>query len=233
MAGPAELTQRPVQLRGSALAAACLRLAGWQLDFDGLPARQGVIAVYPHTSNWDFVLGLFAKWAIGIPVTFWGKDSLFRVPLFGRWLRWLGGVPVDRSSAHGTVGDMIERMRRARDEDRFLWLALAPEGTRSLTPGWRSGFYQVAVGAGVPVALAHFDFGRRRVGLGAFFALGGDPAADLAAIAARLHGVKGCRPELASPIQLRNQGTGLPGGVPAAAVTHHPAARPPPPEGRA
>ena len=93
-----------MQLRGSALARAVLRLAGWRVAFDGLPARQGVVIVYPHTSNWDFVIGVLAKWGIGIPVAFWGKDSLFRVPLFGRWLRWLGGMPVDRGAPQGAVG---------------------------------------------------------------------------------------------------------------------------------
>jgi len=199
---PREIPERPVALRGSALARALLRLAGWQLLFDGLPARQGVAVVYPHTSNWDFPLGVLAKWAIGIPVVFWGKDSLFRVPLLGRWMRWIGGVPVDRSAPGGIVGDMVRRMRAARARDEFLWLALAPEGTRSLTPGWRSGFYRVAVDAGVPLALVALDFGRRRVGILACLQLGGDEAADLAEIARRYAGVQGYRPALAAPIRI-------------------------------
>ena len=81
-----------MQLHGSSVARALLRLAGWRLRFDGLPGKQGVLIVYPHTSNWDFPLGLLVKWAVGIQITFWGKDSLFRVPVFGAWLRWLGGV---------------------------------------------------------------------------------------------------------------------------------------------
>jgi 1-acyl-sn-glycerol-3-phosphate acyltransferase len=201
-AAPTEIAERPVQLRGSRIARALLRLSGWQLDFDGLPARQGVAIVVPHTSNWDFVFGILAKWGIGIPVTFWGKDSLFRVPLFGRWLRWVGGVPVDRASPRGTVGDMIDRMRRARERGDFLWLALAPEGTRSRVQGWRSGFYRVALGAAVPLALVHLDYARRRVGIGAFLRLCGDEAADIAAIAAYFAGVTGARPELAAPIRI-------------------------------
>ncbi|HET9978791.1 MAG TPA: 1-acyl-sn-glycerol-3-phosphate acyltransferase [Burkholderiaceae bacterium] len=200
--GPQLLAQRPVQLRGSPLARACLRLGGWHLDFDGLPARQGVIAVYPHTSNWDFVVGILAKWAMGIPVTFWAKDSLFRVPLLGRWLSWLGGVPVDRSAPGGLVGDMVQRMRAARDEGRFLWLVVAPEGTRSRGLGWRSGFYRVAVGADVPVGLAHLDFGRRRVGVTAYFRFGGDRVRDMQAAAHHLAAVRGLRHDLASPVQL-------------------------------
>lgn len=201
LAAPVELSERPVQLRGSAIARALLRLAGWTICFDGLPAKQGVAVVYPHTSNWDFVVGILAKWGIGIPVTFWGKDSLFRVPLFGRWMRWIGGVPVDRDSANGIVGQMARALQAARGEGRFLWLALAPEGTRTLSEGWRSGFYHVALQARVPVGLVFLDFGRREVGFERFLMLSGDLAADIAEVARSFAGRDGCRPQLAAPIR--------------------------------
>jgi 1-acyl-sn-glycerol-3-phosphate acyltransferase len=193
-----------VQLHGSALAQRVMGCAGWRMRFEGLPARQGVVIVYPHTSNWDFVVGILAKWAIGIPVTFWGKDSLFRIPLFGAWLRRLGGVPVDRSAPQGAVSAMVQHLQRAREQDRFLWLALAPEGTRRPTDGLRSGFYHVAVQADVPLGLAGFDFVRREVSLLDFLHLSGDARSDLAAIAARLGHHRGRRPEWASPIRLRD-----------------------------
>jgi 1-acyl-sn-glycerol-3-phosphate acyltransferase len=196
------LQERPVQFQGSRLALWCLRRAGWQLDFDGLPARQGVIAVYPHTSNWDFIVGIFAKWAMGLSVTIWGKDSLFRIPLFGPWLRWMGGVPVNRSAPGGIVADMARQLRQARERDEFMWLVVAPEGTRAHGPGWRSGFYRVAVSAQVPLALAHLDFGRRRVGVHSCLQLSGDPDLDFAEIEKRLGSVRGCRPEQAAPIKL-------------------------------
>ena len=196
------LAERPVQLRGSALARALMRLAGWRVAFDGLPARQGVVIVYPHTSNWDFVIGVFAKWAMGIPVAFWGKDSLFRLPLFGRWLRWIGGVPVDRHNPRGAVTAMVERMADARGRDAFLWLALSPEGTRSYRDSWRSGFYQVALQAGVPLGLAYFDYRERCIGLDSFITLSGDAERDMAAIAARLAHRCGRKPELAAPVRL-------------------------------
>lgn len=191
-----------MRLRGSRLARALLRVGGWRLQFDGLPARQGVAVVYPHTSNWDFVVGVLAKWGIGIPVVFWAKDTLFRVPLLGLWLHWLGGVPVDRRAPGGVVGDMVRRMRQARERDAFLWLALAPEGTRSLGAGWRSGFYRVVVDAGVPLLLVHLDFARRDVGVRGCLRLGGDVNADMAAIAQMYAGVRGCHQALASPIRL-------------------------------
>ena len=199
---PLPATGSAVPLRGSRTARALLRLLGWRLDFAGLPARQGVIVAYPHTSNWDFVLGMLAKWAIGVPLTFWGKHSLFRVPLFGAWLRWLGGVPVNRAAPGGIVGDMTRRMREAVADDRTLWLALAPEGSRKLGHGWRSGFYRVAVGADVPLGLAYLDFAHRRVGVTTFLRLSGDEGVDMAAIAGHYAGVGGCRPAQANPIRL-------------------------------
>jgi 1-acyl-sn-glycerol-3-phosphate acyltransferase len=195
-------SERPVQLRGSAIARMLLRLAGWRVDFDGLPAKQGGAIVYPHTSNWDFVIGMLAKSAIGIPVVFWGKDQLFRVPLFGAWLRWLGGVPVDRASLHGFVGQMARELVAARAEGRFLWLALSHEGTRRRTDGWRSGFYHVALETGVPVALAYFDYRERVVGIEHFMMMSGDAQADMADIGRYLAHRCGRCPELAAPIRL-------------------------------
>jgi 1-acyl-sn-glycerol-3-phosphate acyltransferase len=202
MTGVVELPDRSVQLRGSAVARALLGAFGWHVKFDGLPSRQGVVIIYPHTSNWDFVIGLVAKWAIGFPVTFWGKDSLFKIPLFGRWMRWVGGVPVDRSSARGAVGDMVERIKAARERDAFLWLALSPEGTRSYRDHWRSGFYQVAVQSGLPLGLAYFDYVDRVVGVDKFIRLTGDVDTDMAAIAAHLGHRRGRKPSLAAPIKL-------------------------------
>lgn len=197
------IAERPVQLHGSALARAVLRLAGWRLLFDGLPAKQGVIIVYPHTSNWDFPVGLLAKWGMGIQLTIWGKDSLFRIPLFGPWLRWLGGRPVDRSAANGIVGQMAQELRTARERGEFLWLVLAPEGTRKYTDGWRTGFYHVTHEAGVPLALASIDYAAKTVGIDGFARLSGDLEADMAQIAARLSHHRGKRPEQAAPIRIR------------------------------
>jgi 1-acyl-sn-glycerol-3-phosphate acyltransferase len=193
----------PVRFRGSALAAWLLRRIGWTVCFDGLPARQGVIVVAPHTSNWDFVVGLLAKWAIGIQARFWAKHTLFAWPLFGRWLRWLGGVPIERSRAHGVVSATAEVMAQARERGELFWLAVTPEGTRKRTEGWRSGFYHLAQQAGVPVGVAVLDFGRRRIVLNQFLSLSGDVEADMAWIAACFDGVQGCCAEHAAPVRLR------------------------------
>ena len=195
---------QPVQLTGSALARAVLRLAGWRLLFNGLPARQGVLIVYPHTSNWDFPVAMLAKWAVGLQVTFWGKDTLFKLPLFGRWLRWLGGVPVDRRSASGIVGQMASALTAARENGDFMWLALSPEGTRKYSAAWRSGFYHVAQQAGVPLALVYLDYREREIGVQHFLRLTGDVPTDMAAIASVLAGRSGRNPVQAAPIRLES-----------------------------
>ena len=194
--------RHPIQFQGSRIAVALLRLGGWRVRFDGVPAAQGVVIVYPHTSNWDFVVGILAKWAMGIPVRFWAKDTLFRPALFGAWLRGVGGVPVVRSSPQGLVDDTVRQLQEHAAGNRLFWLAVTPEGTRSLRPGWKSGFYRVAVQAGVPLGMASLDFGRREVRFTQFLQLAGDEARDMAAIAAHFADVRGCKPELASPIRL-------------------------------
>lgn len=179
------------------LARLALRLIGWQcIDVPNRPPR-AVLAVYPHTSNWDFPLGLLAETALGLNARWVGKDSLFRWP-FGGLMRWLGGVPVNRSAPAGFVDNIAAEVRR---HERFI-LAIAPEGTRSLRAGWKSGFYRIARAAGVPVLVGTIDWGRRRVGLLASVDLSGDEAADMVKIADSLAGCRGRRPELESPIRL-------------------------------
>lgn len=178
---------------------------GWELHFDGLPAAQGVIVVYPHTSNWDFPVGLLAKWAMGLDANFLGKHTLFRVPLFGPWLRWLGGVPVDRRDAQGVVPQMVAMLHAKKVQGRPCWLAITPEGTRAWRPAWRSGFYRLALGAQVPVGLAVLDFGRKQVRFVDFLQLSGDVQADMTRIACGFDGALGCKPALAAPIRLDSQ----------------------------
>jgi 1-acyl-sn-glycerol-3-phosphate acyltransferase len=115
----------PVQSQGSAFARKVLQLFGWQYVFLGLPSQQGVIIGYPHTSNWDFIVMVMVKWATGLQVQFLAKKSLFNYPLFSPWLRSLGGIPIDRSSQHVVVGDMLALFAKAKQEGSYLWLALS------------------------------------------------------------------------------------------------------------
>jgi 1-acyl-sn-glycerol-3-phosphate acyltransferase len=193
----------PLQFNGNALASWVLSLFGWRVLFNGLPEARGVIAVYPHTSNWDFVVGLLAKWSVGIPARYWGKDSLFRIPIFSRFMRWTGGIPVNRTSKSGMVTDTVKAMHAAD----FFWLGLAPEGTRRRIAGWRSGFYRVACGAGVPICVAYFDYRSKTIDLTHFFVPTGDESADFAVMAGVLQGKLGLKPQNMSPILLLDDKT--------------------------
>ena len=195
----------PVQLRGSKLAHWCLTALGWKVRFEGLPTLQGMFVVYPHTSNWDFVVAVLAKWSLGVQVNFWGKGSLFAVPLFGRWLRWLGGIPVLCDAPHGLVGQAVQQLRQAKIAERYCWFALSPEGTRKYTGGWRSGFYQTAMQAGVPLCLVRLDYGAKEVQATRFMRLGGDVVSDMAAIAQSFEGVRAYVPAQAAPVCLLSQ----------------------------
>ncbi len=179
-----------------------LRMFGWRVEFEGMPAKQGVLIAYPHTSNWDFIVLVLAKWSVGLQLSFWAKHSLFHIPLFGRWLRWIGGIPVLRNAPRGVVGQAIDKLAQAKASDSYFWLGLSPEGTRKKTAAWRSGFYQTALQAKVPLALVKIDFGQRRVVATGFMELSGDTSADMARIARYFDGVQGCRPGNAAPIRL-------------------------------
>lgn len=151
--------------RGNALTAfiarTLMKVLGWRMTGELPDLPKMVIAAGPHTSNWDFLVGVGAMYSAGFKVSFLGKDSLFRPPL-GWIMRWFGGRPVDRTTSHGLVGEYI---RQVRESDKFI-LALAPEGTRKPTGSWKTGFWHVAKGAGLPIVLGYFDYGTKTVGFG-------------------------------------------------------------------
>lgn len=194
----------PYQFRGSSLAKGLLRLMGWTVHFEGFPALQGVAVVYPHTSNWDAPVMFLSKWACGVQVMFWGKDTLFAVPVLGSWLRWMGGVPVRRTAKEGVVNQAVEIISKHKAAGQYFWLGLAPEGTRKYIAGWRSGFYQTAVRSQVPLCLVKLDYAKREVSVRDFVQLCGDEARDMTAIAAVYAGVRGHTPCNMAPIQMLN-----------------------------
>ncbi len=180
-----------------------LAIFGWHVDVVLPPGPKCVIAVYPHTSNWDFVVGYLAKLAVGAPVHFVGKDELFRGPLAGI-LRRMGGIPVNRRERTGLVAQLAREFERRP----WMWLAIAPEGTRAYVDRWKSGFYRVALAAHVPLGLAFIDYRARVVGLRTYLDLSGDEAADLERIRAAYAGKLGKRPERAGTIRFgADQGT--------------------------
>ena len=180
------------------LCGALLRLFGWRVKLVWPPVPKALVIVYPHTSNWDFVVGILARFAIAIPIGFVGKNSLFRPP-FGALFRWLGGIPVNRRQSTGFVDGLIAAFHQTDS----LYLAIAPEGTRSKVDHWKSGFYRVAVAAGVPLGLAFIDYARREVGVEHWLTLTGNEAEDLARIRACYSGKRGKRPEKEGDIRFR------------------------------
>jgi 1-acyl-sn-glycerol-3-phosphate acyltransferase len=150
---------------------------GWRVEGEIPDLPKLVMAVAPHTSNWDFLTGLWVKLALRIGARFVAKHTLFFWPL-GPVMRWLGGLPVDRAAAAGFVD---ETARMVRDAAAFV-LVVAPEGTRRRALKWKSGFYRIAVDAAVPILLAGFDYPRKVVFFGPLFQPTGDYEKDLAAI---------------------------------------------------
>lgn len=182
--------------RGNALTRAIARfwlfVFRWRFEGDVPNVAKAVVIAAPHTSNWDFLLGMGVVFAVGVDVKWLGKHTFVRGPL-GGVLRWLGGIPVDRRAPQGMVGRTIgEFARRER-----LLIGLAPEGTRKKVEKWKMGFYYIARGAGVPILPVYFDYGRRVVGFGPLVAPSGDVAADLEKIGSVYEGVVGRNPEQA------------------------------------
>jgi 1-acyl-sn-glycerol-3-phosphate acyltransferase len=167
-----------------------LRLFGWKLDVV-LPNRSKMVLIYaPHTSNWDFVFGLAAILALQVRVHWFGKHTIFRPP-FRNLLIKLGGIPIDRSAA----GSVVHQTTQKFAEKQQLLIGLAPEGTRSLAPKWKSGFYKIAEAAQVPILISYLDYKKKVVSLGPLIEPSGDYAADLEKIQSFYRGIAPCIPE--------------------------------------
>ena len=170
------------------LSIAFLRLAGWQV-VGKLPANaaKSVLIAAPHTSNWDLPYTLMVAFALRLNVYWIGKSSLFKPPFRGVMM-WLGGIPVDRAQSNNLVVASSAAIMRATGP---LQLIVPPEGTRSGTRYWKTGFYYIAAGASVPIVMAYLDYDKKIGGLGPVFEITGDIEADMVAIKAFYAGVKG------------------------------------------
>ncbi len=173
-------------LRGFSVA--FLRLSGWKVT-GALPASaaKSVLIAAPHTSNWDLPYTLMVCFALRLNVYWIGKSSIFKPPFRGVMM-WLGGIPVDRSQSNNLVAESSAAIIRATGP---LQLIVPPEGTRSGTRFWKTGFYFIAAGAGVPIVMAYLDYEKKVGGLGPVFQTTGDVDADMVAIKAFYKGVKG------------------------------------------
>lgn len=188
-------TARPAPFNGVGseiarwISLAYIKLAGWTMQGDWPGLDKVVLVAAPHTSNWDGINMLAAAGYYRIKLKWMGKKSLTTGP-FGWVIKALGCVPIDRSASHDVVKTMAEVFAR---EPKMV-LAVPPEGTRSAVREWKSGFYHIAVAAGVPIVLSVLDYGAKTMSLAATLIPSGDYETDLALIRAHYANAVGKRP---------------------------------------
>ncbi len=169
-----------------AIAKSLLALFGWKIE-GKFPNRPKMMIVgAPHTSGWDFVVGMVVIWALGLNMSWMAKDSLFGWP-HGIFMRWLGGVPVNRRTPQGLVDRMIAEYD---SRDKYL-LVILPTGSRSKSKQWKTGFYHIAQGADVPILPLKFDYGRKTMTFGPLFQPAGYVTDDMERLHAHFVGIQG------------------------------------------
>lgn len=164
-----------------------LKVIGWRAEGrlpDNIP--KFVLIAAPHTSNWDFPIGVFTAFALKAKIYWMGKETLFRRP-FGWFLKWLGGIPVDRSKSNNMVRQTIQQF----NDNEKLIVAIPPSGTRKRVMKWKTGFYYIAKGANIPILLGFFNYPEKRAGIGPVYLPSGDIEKDMKEIRAYYSGIKG------------------------------------------
>ncbi len=180
------------------LAGFCLRLFGWQVIGVRPPVRKMVLLGYPHTSSWDLLLYVLVAWHFGISLSWMGKEELFRGAL-GPLMRALNGIPVRR----GHRENVVQQMARAFAERDELYLLIAPEGTRKRVDYLKSGFYQIARAANVPICPGFVNYERKRSGCGPLVYPSRDTKKDMDALRAFYQdNAAACYPELTGRFRL-------------------------------
>lgn len=167
-----------------------LKLFGWKVVGELPPDKKYMVVVAPHTSNWDFAVGLFARFSVGVKINFLAKNQLFFFPL-GLLLRILGGAPVNRSKKNNTVEQVVE-IFRSRDEFK---LAITPEGTRGPVTRWKEGFYHIACQAELPIVMVAPDYSTKELRIHEKFQPSGDIDTDFPKILDFFRTIKGRYPK--------------------------------------
>lgn len=175
-------------LRGLALV--ILALTGWSTRGEPLAHQRCVLIGAPHTSNWDFPLMLLVVLKLKLRVFWMGKHTLFPFP-FGWLMKWLGGIPINRSASHNVVNETV---RQYAENDQLIVL-IPPEGTRSKVTRWKTGFYHIANNAEVPILLGYVDASKKEAGFADFFTPTGDLEKDMVEIQAFYANKQGLRAE--------------------------------------
>ena len=171
--------------------AAVLGLMGWRITGSIPDEPKMVMIAGPHTSNWDFVMGVLCLFTLGLKVRWIGKHTIFVGP-FGTWLRHFGGIPVNRSSPGALFRDVLNGFK---ENEAFIF-GLSPEGTRSKVAEWKPGFHRIARAAGVPLLLVGVDFGRITMHFGPLYEVSDDFEADVSALKVHYNSFTAKHPEL-------------------------------------
>ncbi len=176
-----------------------LKLSGWQIDIVLPQQKKYILIAAPHTSNWDFPLALLCFWTLDLKIHWVAKIQMFRGPLHYLFTA-LGGIPVDRKASADFINQVVDKFYHA-DE---MTLAIAPEGTRSKTTYWKSGFYRIALAAKVPICFGYVDYASKTLGFKQMLYPSGEIKSDMKTIAGFYQNIQGKRPQNQGVVQVRN-----------------------------
>ena len=161
------------------LARLLLKIFGWKVDGTIPEMKENenlVLIAAPHTSNWDGIFGFAAILGLDVKISYFGKYTLFKQPILGRFLKYMGGIPVNKNKpGSGLVKEAIANIEKLKG----TLIAMAPEGTRSKTERWRTGFLRIAQAVDAKIFVAAFDFKTKRIVLDKFFQPSDDMQKDL------------------------------------------------------
>jgi 1-acyl-sn-glycerol-3-phosphate acyltransferase len=177
-----------------------LKLIGWKVKFELPDTPKFLLIAFPHTSNWDLPIMLLISMKLGVRLNWVAKDSLF-IGFLGKYLKWLGGIPVYRNSRSNFTQQVIELYNKAKN----LVVVIAPEGTRSKVEYWKSGFYHIAKGAKIPIAMGFLDYAKKIGGIGPAFYPSDNIEKDLKLLNDFYEGMKGKFAERSGLIRLRTE----------------------------
>jgi len=180
------------------IASALLKAAGWRTVGEIPNIAQAVVLALPHTSNVDGIYAIPSLFALDLKISIMGKHTLFKVPVFSQLLKWIGVIPIDRGNKGSVLQASIDKFKTGEP----LFLGLAPEGTRQYTENWKTGFYYLAVGAGVPILPVAMDYNAKEIRFLSLVYPSGDIEVDLPKIYEQYKGVIPRHPErLSQPLQ--------------------------------
>jgi len=179
------------------LAIILLRIFGWRRAGQVPDAPKFVMIAAPHTSNWDFPVGLAIILAFKAKMYWLGKEPIFRWP-FGTFIKWLGGIPVSRSKSGDVVAQTIQTIK----EHEKIAMVVAPEGTRKKANHWKTGFYYIAMGANVPLVMGFVDYVRKEGGFGPILMPTGNIEADMEKIRAFYENITAKMPDKSTPVMI-------------------------------